>query len=257
MYIFFTTYALISTQLISCELPCKKSVFLTLKFSPLSHFILWIHTLIPISSTHRVSWAVPQYPFTTQKLNNYLKTLSWAHIICFHFSDITILLYFQSSENVLIVPRRKINLILLPYFNWKEKSPQIGINIMALTTDAKSTGVWLLQHRKEKWLMSYPLQIIVKMLCIKNIYAFQPWWERFEGKRRRGKQRMRWLDNITDSMDMNLSKSWEIVEDRGAWHATGHGVTKSWTQLRDWTTTNSFWYYSIFYWLFFFFLVTG
>ena len=50
-----------------------------------------------------------------------------------------------------------------------------------------------------------------------------------EGKRRRGQQRMRWLDGITDSMDMNLSKFWETVEDRGAWHATIHGITKSQT----------------------------
>ena len=44
-----------------------------------------------------------------------------------------------------------------------------------------------------------------------------------EGKRRRGQQRMRWLDNITNSMDMNLSRLWEIVEDRGAWRVTVHG----------------------------------
>ena len=52
---------------------------------------------------------------------------------------------------------------------------------------------------------------------------------KIEGKRRRGQQRMRWLDNITDSMDMSLSKLWEIVENRGAWHSAVHRVTKSWT----------------------------
>ena len=52
---------------------------------------------------------------------------------------------------------------------------------------------------------------------------------KIEGKRKREQQKIRWLDSITNSMDMNLSKFWDIVEDRGAWHAIVHGITKSWT----------------------------
>ena len=134
-------------------------------------------------------------------------------------------------------------LIIYSYKHTLKDTHTLGYTARVLWTARRSNQSILKEinpeYSLERLTLKLKLQYFGHLLWKANSLEKTLMLGKIEGRRRRGWQRMRWLCSITDSMHMSLSKLWEIVKDKDAWHGAIHGVSKSQTQLSEWTTTTT------------------
>ena len=146
----------------------------------------------------------------------------------------TVLPFYPNSHNIHSLPPK--------YFSLPECSMCLLLSSLGIRYFIKWSNQSILKEINDEYsleglMLKLKLQYFIYLMQRADSLEKTLMLGKTEGRKRRGRQRMRWLDDIKDSMDMSLSKLQEIVKDREDWHAAVHSVTKSWTWLSDWTTT--------------------